>query len=77
MQKRLEKLMGMKKSDIDTDTETCLICMDSKPDSIFHPCGHGGFCFSCATSIVETNAICHYCRKVRKNLNFFFNFFRI
>ena len=39
--------------------------MDAPPDSIFHPCGHGGLCFDCAKTIIETNATCHYCRKVR------------
>lgn len=72
-QKRLEKLLKEPKNKITQDTEVCLICMDNKPNSIFHPCGHGGFCFECATCIVESNALCHYCRGV---FNYFLIFFR-
>lgn len=42
----------------------CIICMVNEPNSIFYPCLHGGFCFDCATHIIESDARCHYCRKV-------------
>jgi hypothetical protein len=63
-QKRLEVLI--EKNNVDqAEQPNCLICLDNIPDSIFHPCGHGGFCFECAKNIIDTNALCHYCRKVK------------
>lgn len=49
---------------MENGVKLCHVCMEQLPDAIFHPCGHGGLCFNCAQIIVETNANCHYCRKV-------------
>ena len=64
--KRLEILIKKNKTtNAGQETPMCMICMEKIPDTIFHKCGHGGFCFECAKIIVETKALCHYCRAVR------------
>ena len=55
----------------DDEQKLCIICMERTPDCIFHPCGHGGICFGCASKIVEKNAICHFCRKVSQKMKIF------
>lgn len=43
---------------------SCLICLGPSPDTVFSPCGHGGFCFECAQQILQKSDRCHYCREI-------------
>ncbi|CAF2568521.1 unnamed protein product [Rotaria sp. Silwood2] len=40
----------------------CSICFDGKRDFLFIPCGHRGFCESCADKILGEQASCPFCR---------------
>jgi hypothetical protein len=42
--------------------ETCIICMENVPDSIFD-CGNKGFCCVCADKLLKTTRKCPLCRK--------------
>lgn len=59
---RLLKLINNSKFDMSTLKEKCIACDVKVPDSVFHPCGHGGICFECASTIIAKKPICHYCR---------------
>eukprot|EP01017_Pseudomicrothorax_dubius_P011951 TRINITY_DN14638_c0_g1_i1.p1 TRINITY_DN14638_c0_g1~~TRINITY_DN14638_c0_g1_i1.p1 ORF type:complete len:153 (-),score=24.68 TRINITY_DN14638_c0_g1_i1:11-469(-) len=54
--------LSKKKADAPADPETCLICFDKTPDSVFMKCGHGGLCYDCAIDIWEKHSECHLCR---------------
>ena len=41
----------------------CAICFEKKPDTVFLPCKHGGFCAQCALEIFQKNRKCPLCRK--------------
>jgi hypothetical protein len=41
--------------------ETCIICMENVPDSVFD-CGNKGFCCVCADKLLKTTRICPLCR---------------
>ena len=56
----------------------CLVCFEEPADVVLMPCGHGGICYSCASSICNKNRLCFLCRKVSKYLKqsiFFLIFF--
>lgn len=38
----------------DAPTQTCAICMENQENAVFMPCGHGGFCHSCAHKVLST-----------------------
>ena len=42
--------------------ETCIICMENVPDSVFD-CGNKGFCCVCADKLLKTTQKCPLCRK--------------
>lgn len=42
-----------------TDTDTCIICMDRKKDTVITVCGHLGYCGVCALNLTQ----CPICRK--------------
>jgi hypothetical protein len=42
--------------------ETCIICMENVPDSVFD-CGNKGFCGVCADRLLRTTPKCPLCRK--------------
>lgn len=46
----------------DDEDEICIICMDSKKDTVFGPCGHFNCCEECAGSILNTTKKCPICR---------------
>lgn len=52
----------MSNSRIDKTANTCLICFDRAPDSVFMDCGHGGICYECALEIWKATAECYLCR---------------
>ena len=41
--------------------ETCIICMENVPDSVFD-CGNKGFCCACADKLLKTTRKCPLCR---------------
>jgi len=80
--KKLKLHLLIEKNDIPAPKEAdnmCMICTSAIPDSIYQPCGHGGFCFSCAKYIIERKSSCQYCRKVEPCLthSLFLLFFRL
>ena len=42
--------------------ETCIICMENVPDSVFTDCGNKGFCCVCADKLLKTTRKCPLCR---------------
>ena len=48
--------------DIKTNNDECIICMDRKKDTIYHPCGHYCSCMICAKIIINTSPTCPICR---------------
>jgi len=50
-----------------TKINKCYICQENIADCIFQPCGHGGVCFECVSSMLNhENDTCPFCRNVRK-----------
>ena len=66
----IEKSSIRKIATLTADDELkCIVCLEALANSIFHPCGHSGLCFSCSKNMIENNTLkempsCHYCRKV-------------
>ena len=52
------------KSKQNLEDQICVICMDKNADSVLMPCGHGGFCNSCALDQFKKSNGCPMCRKV-------------
>lgn len=46
------------------NSQECVICFTSAPDSIFQPCGHGGYCYDCAKTLLTSSSLCPICRQV-------------
>ena len=42
----------------------CSICMENDANAVVMECGHGGICFECALVILDSTAVCHFCREV-------------
>jgi hypothetical protein len=38
------------------------ICLENKRDAVLQPCGHGGFCYDCAKTLLSTQSKCPLCR---------------
>ncbi|EAS01527.2 zinc finger, C3HC4 type (RING finger) protein (macronuclear) [Tetrahymena thermophila SB210] len=49
-------------SRMDKSTNTCLVCFDKSPDSVFMDCGHGGVCYDCSLEIWKKTGECYLCR---------------
>ncbi|CAM9537037.1 unnamed protein product [Ectocarpus sp. 6 AP-2014] len=44
---------------------TCYICCERRADAVMMECGHGGVCFTCATTLADSPPhLCPVCRKV-------------
>ncbi|CAN0583175.1 unnamed protein product, partial [Ectocarpus sp. 12 AP-2014] len=44
---------------------TCYICCERRADAVVMECGHGGVCFTCATTLADSPPhLCPVCRKV-------------
>ncbi|KAL4479264.1 hypothetical protein ABPG72_011476 [Tetrahymena utriculariae] len=41
---------------------TCVVCFDKTPDTLYMPCGHGGLCYECAIDILKKTGECYLCR---------------
>ncbi|EAS02404.2 zinc finger, C3HC4 type (RING finger) protein (macronuclear) [Tetrahymena thermophila SB210] len=41
---------------------TCVVCFDKTPDTLYMPCGHGGLCYDCAIDILKKTGECYLCR---------------
>ena len=52
----------------DQSMNSCLICFENTPDSVFMDCGHGGMCYTCATDIFKKTGECYLCRKAIKQV---------
>ena len=44
------------------ETSDCAICFEGNRDFLFTPCGHRGFCETCADNLLRTNPLCPFCR---------------
>ncbi|KAL4430309.1 hypothetical protein ABPG74_019468 [Tetrahymena malaccensis] len=49
-------------SRMDKSANTCLVCFDKQPDSVFMDCGHGGVCYECSLEIWKKTGECYLCR---------------
>ncbi|KAL4468363.1 hypothetical protein ABPG72_012257 [Tetrahymena utriculariae] len=49
-------------SRMDKSVNTCLVCFDKQPDSVFMDCGHGGVCYECSLEIWKKTGECYLCR---------------
>ena len=46
------------------DKNSCCICFDNLANAVIMNCGHGGICYDCGKSILESNLrVCHLCRE--------------
>ena len=46
------------------DKNSCCICLDALANSVIMNCGHGGICYDCGKSILESDLrVCHLCRE--------------
>jgi len=46
------------------DTQTdCIVCMDSKSNTVLLPCGHLGVCIECANALKTSTQTCPVCRQ--------------
>lgn len=65
-----EKNFGVNFSNCDhsISINSCLICFENAPDSVFMDCGHGGMCYVCATDIFKKTGECYLCRNVIKQV---------
>ena len=43
---------------------SCLVCFDNAPDTVFLDCGHGGLCYECALDVWKKTGECYLCRNV-------------
>ena len=43
---------------------TCLVCFDKNPDTVFFNCGHGGLCYECSLDVWKKTGECYLCRTV-------------
>lgn len=56
-------VMSMGSDDGDGGECSCMICYDAAADHVVLPCGHGGYCKSCATKVfVRPPSQCSVCR---------------
>ena len=62
-EKQKEEVMGGK-GGVETEEDNCVICLDSKADSVIMPCGHGGLCNGCAIELFSACKKCPICRSV-------------
>ena len=45
------------------EKNSCCICFDNLADAVIMNCGHGGICYECGKSILESDLrLCHLCR---------------
>jgi hypothetical protein len=49
-------------SPFSSEVSNCAICFDDQRNFLFIPCGHRGFCESCANTIINKNSLCPFCR---------------
>lgn len=46
------------------DKAGCCICFINLANAVIMNCGHGGICYECGKSILESNVrLCHLCRE--------------
>ncbi|CDW53954.1 zf-C3HC4 3 domain containing protein [Trichuris trichiura] len=45
------------------EQDECKICMVSRVDSAFYPCGHYSMCYPCAKLTFRKQGVCPICRK--------------
>ena len=43
---------------------SCCICFSGLANCVIMNCGHGGICFDCGKSILQSTQACHLCRDV-------------
>jgi len=44
------------------DESVCIVCFETKKDTVFYKCGHLACCNACAILMLEKNAECPICR---------------
>ncbi len=54
---------GIRIETSDSQTNSCVICMDQKPNMTFIPCGHVATCESCSSQVQQ----CPICRQTITN----------
>jgi hypothetical protein len=55
--------------DVDEEANMCVICFDGTPEYVFMPCGHGGYCQTCAHKLfVRPPHHCPICRKLLRGV---------
>lgn len=59
MKKRKEEIKEVKEENVD---KTCCICYNNQGNSVFMPCGHGGFCYTCCVENWKEYGQCPICR---------------
>ncbi len=48
----------------DKEKSGCCICYENMANAVIMTCGHGGICYECGKSILESNvSLCHLCRE--------------
>lgn len=53
----------------DEEANMCVICFDGSPEYVFMPCGHGGYCQTCAHKLfVRPPHHCPICRKLLRGV---------
>lgn len=55
---------GKNINDSDSDTNSCVICLDQKSNTTFIPCGHVATCETCSTKVQQ----CPVCRETITNI---------
>lgn len=46
------------------EKSSCIICFDNLANAVVMNCGHGGICYDCGKSILESQTqFCHLCRE--------------
>ena len=46
------------------ETTSCIICFEKLANAVIMNCGHGGICYDCGKSILESSLqVCHLCRE--------------
>ena len=60
----IERKMQKEEEEVDEEEqELCAICFKRKPNTLYMPCMHGGFCAQCSLEIFQKNRRCPLCQK--------------
>lgn len=51
------------RSEINTDSYLCSVCLKNRRDTVFLPCRHAQFCETCSKKWLEKKQTCPICRK--------------